>query len=314
MKILVFGGTGFLGKNLVERLLADGHEVGMYVRSKALKTVFLQQNQTKVKVHIGDFQNERCFETVVSGYEVVYHLISSTVPGIINPLQDIETTIKPSIRLLEACSVENIQRVIFFSSGGTVYGVPQNIPLTEEDIGQPISAYGIQKQALERYMLFYQYVFGLPVTILRIANPYGRYQRPFSKQGLIANLLGNYLSGNPVEIWGDGEVVRDYIYVDDVIEAAVKVLAYKGSESVFNIGSGYGSSVNDIIMALDEVLKDNLQIKRYPGRRVDVPVNVLDIKRAQQELSWHPQVSLKDGLQKMLTFWNEGEKSFAGKG
>ena len=314
MKILVFGGTGFLGKNLVERLLADGHEVGLYVRQKSLKTDFLQRYQGKVKVHIGEFRDERHFETVVSGYNVVYHLISSTIPGIINPLQDIETTIKPSLRLLEACLAEKIGRVIFFSSGGTVYGIPQNIPLAEADIGQPISAYGIQKQALERYFLFYQYVWGLPVMILRIANPYGRYQRPFSKQGLIANLLGNYLSGNLVEIWGDGEVIRDYIYVDDVIEAAVKVLTYKGGESVFNIGSGYGSSVNDIIMALEEVLKDNLQIKRYPGRKVDVPVNVLDIRLAQQELGWQPQVPLRAGLQKMLSFWNEGEKNFAGKG
>ena len=314
MKILVFGGTGFLGKNLVERLLADGHEVGMYIRPKALKTDFLQRHQAKVNVHIGEFRDERHFETVVSGYEVVYHLISSTVPGIINPLQDIETTIKPSLRLLEACSAEKVQRVIFFSSGGTVYGVPQNIPLTEEDGGQPISAYGIQKQALERYFLFYQYVFGLSVMILRIANPYGRYQRPFSKQGLIANLLGNYLIGNPVEIWGDGEVIRDYIYVDDVIEAAVRVLTYDGKKSVFNIGSGYGSSVNDIITVMNDILQDNLQVKRYPGRKVDVPVNVLDIQRAKQELGWQPQVSLKHGLQKMLNFWNEGEKNFAGKG
>ena len=313
MKILVFGGTGFLGKNLVERLLADGHEVGMYIRPKALKTDFLQRHQAKVNVHIGEFRDERHFETVVSGYEVVYHLISSTVPGIINPLQDIETTIKPSLRLLEACSAEKVQRVIFFSSGGTVYGVPQNIPLTEEDGGQPISAYGIQKQALERYFLFYQYVFGLSVTILRIANPYGRYQRPFSKQGLIANMLGKYLTGNPVEIWGDGNVVRDYIYVDDVIEAAIKALKYKGSESIFNVGSGCGYSVNDIIIQLDEVLKDELEVKRYPARKVDVPVNVLDICRAKQELKWKPKISLKVGLKKMLTYWNEEEKTFDGK-
>lgn len=313
MKILVFGGTGFLGKNLVERLVADGHDVGIYVRQKSVDTEFVQRNIGRVKIYIGEFRQEQHFEQIIKGYEVVYHLISSTVPGVINPLQDIETTIKPSLRLLEACVTEKVRRVIFFSSGGTVYGVPRHIPLNEDDGGQPISSYGIQKQAMERYLGFYQYAFDLSVSILRIANPYGRYQRPFSKQGLIANMLGNYLTGNPVEVWGDGEVVRDYIYVDDVIEAAVKVLDYGGKESVFNIGSGCGYSVNEIISHLDEVLSDELQVKRYPGRKVDVPVNVLDIKRARQELDWQPKISLKTGLKKMLRFWNEEEKSFAGK-
>lgn len=312
MRILIFGGTGFLGKNLVSRLLDDGHMVGMYVRQRSLGSLFLQKNYDRIRIHKGEFSEEQGFEQLVRGYDVVYHLISSTVPGIVNPLQDIETTIKPSLRLLEACVREKLKRVVFFSSGGTVYGVPKRCPLIEEESGQPISSYGIQKQALERYLLFYQYAFGLPVSILRIANPYGRYQRPFSKQGLIANMLGNYLTGNPVEVWGDGQVVRDYIYVDDVIEAAVKILNYHGHESIFNIGSGRGYSVNEIIMQLGKLLGDSLQVRRYPGRKVDVPVNVLDIGRAKHELAWQPQVSLQDGLRKMLRFWNEEGRTFDG--
>lgn len=146
--------------------------------------------------------------------------------------------VKPSLRLLEACVKEHVKKVVFFSSGGTVYGVSKTLPIREDDLGQPISSYGIQKQAMERYFQFYQYCYALPIEILRIANPYGRYQRPFAKQGLIANMLGRYMTGSPIEVWGDGQVIRDYIYVDDVIDAAEKVLHYDGEYNVFNIGSG----------------------------------------------------------------------------
>lgn len=313
MKILIFGGTGFLGKNLTEYLLGKHYNIGLYVRPSALRQEFVYEKKNFLDLKVGEFQKENNFEALVRGYDVVYHLISSTIPGVINPLQDIESTIKPSLRLLEACVKEKVKRVVFFSSGGTVYGIPKRLPIQEDDVGQPISAYGIQKQALERYCQFYQYCYGLPITILRIANPYGRYQRPFSKQGLIANVLGRYMTHTPVEIWGDGEVVRDYIYVDDVIDAAERVLHYHGPYNVFNIGSGHGESINDIVNLIDRLTDSELSVTRYPGRKVDVPSNILDITRACHELGWHPTVSLEDGIERMLSYWNEGNKTFEGR-
>lgn len=313
MKILIFGGTGFLGKNLTEYLLGKHYNIGLYVRPSALRQEFVYEKKNLLDLKVGEFQKETDFESLVRGYDAVYHLISSTIPGVINPLQDIESTIKPSLRLLEACIKEKVKRVVFFSSGGTVYGIPKHLPIQEDDVGQPISAYGIQKQALERYCQFYQYCYGLPITVLRIANPYGRYQRPFSKQGLIANILGRYMTHTPVEIWGDGEVVRDYIYVDDVIDAAERVLHYHGSYNVFNIGSGHGESINDIVNLIDRLTDSELSINRYPGRKVDVPSNILDITRACHELGWHPTVSLEDGIERMLSYWNEGNKTFEGR-
>ena len=314
MKILIFGGTGFLGKNLVRYLLAKGHTVGLYIRQQTFSggKNFVTDACSSVQIHIGDFQTETDFSSVVKKYDVVYHLISSTVPGVVDPLQDIETTIKPSLRLIEACVKEKIKRLIFFSSGGTVYGIPRRIPLMEEYIGQPISSYGIQKQVLERYLQFYNYNFGLPVVILRIANPYGKYQKAFRGQGLIANILGNYLTNKSIEVWGDGEAVRDYIYVDDVITAAESVLYYEGDEQIFNIGSGEGKTVNEIIQIIDGIVGENLPVNYFSGRKVDVPVNLLDISRARRELKWEPQVSLEIGIRKMLSFWNEDEKNFEG--
>ncbi len=184
--------------------------------------------------------------------------------------------------------------------------------MREENIGQPISSYGIQKQALERYLRFYNYNWGLPIVILRISNPYGKYQKAFKSQGLIANILGNYLMDKAIEVWGNGEAVRDYIYVDDVITAAERALYYEGGEQIFNIGSGEGKTVNEVIQIIDRIIGKNLPVDYFPGRKVDVPVNVLDVTKAKRELKWEPQVSLKDGIQKMLGFWNEADKNFEG--
>lgn len=312
MNVLVFGGTGFLGKNLVNYLLEKGHTVGLYVRPQSQKENFVVMKRDMVRLHIGDFQAEDRFESMIKGYDAVYHLISETVPGVIDPLRDIETTIKPSLRLLEACVKENIKKFIFFSSGGTVYGIPEKVPLTEENVGQPISSYGIQKQVLERYLRFYNYNYGLPIIILRISNPYGRYQKPFRNQGVIANLLGRYLTHKTIEIWGGGEAVRDYVYVNDMIIAAEKALGYKGCEQIFNIGSGEGKTVNEIIQIIDEIVGGTLQVEYRPGRKTDVPINVLDISKAEKELGWRPCVSLKAGISQMLGFWNEKNINFDG--
>lgn len=125
MRVLIFGGTGFLGKNLVEYLMEKKYDIGMYIRPQAIHQNFIQERKTSIELYCGEFQSEGDFRSIVHGYDVVYHLISSTVPGIVNPLQDIETTIKPSLRLLEACVKESVKKIIFFSSGGTVYGVPK---------------------------------------------------------------------------------------------------------------------------------------------------------------------------------------------
>jgi len=310
MKVLLFGGTGFLGKNLTEQLLAAGHEVGLYVRETALATPFIASVRGDVQLRVGDFQYEQDFDRLVHGYDAVYHLIAASVPGKVQPEQDIDAVVKPTLRLQAACVREQVGRVIFFSSGGTVYGIPQVVPIPEDASGDPISTYGIHKLTIEYYLYFYQYMYHLPSIVLRIANPYGRYQRPFTNQGLIPNVLARCLTGQPVEVWGDGEAVRDYIYVDDVIRAALLALTYRGAERVFNIGSGEGHSINEVLHTVDRLLPGRLQVQRRPGRPVDVPTNVLDITRARQALHWQPDTALEQGIQQMIDLWQPGARQF----
>ena len=310
MKILIFGGTGFLGKNLIDRLIQDGFEIGVYIRPTTCLDPYIERIEKYVKIHVGEFSQEKNFANIVDGYDCIFHLIGTSVPGMMDPLEDIETTIKPSLRLIEGCVKKNNIRIVFFSSGGTVYGMSRRIPIKENDYGQPISAYGIQKFTLERYFELYQYYYGIDIKILRIGNPYGKYQKPFLKQGLIANLLGKYFMGAVSDIWRDGNVVRDYIYVDDLLDAVVKLLSYGGKESIFNIGYGKGVSVNQIISTISKIVGEDIPVKRKQSRKIDVPINILDISRAEQELLWHPTIELEDGIRKMISYWNPNTKLF----
>lgn len=310
MKVLVFGGTGFLGSHLCEYLLKKKHEVGLYRRESSVHTANIANLLEQVQDIHGEFSQEEHFDDIVAGYDCVYHLISATVPSKNDPMTDIDAAIKPTLRLLDACVKHGVQKVVFFSSGGTVYGIPRSIPIKENHPTDPISAYGIHKLALEKYIEYYHRMFGLDYTILRISNPYGERQRAFSSQGLIANILGRYLSGEPVDIWGDGSVTRDYIYVRDMVDAAERVMRYTGEEKIFNVGSGRGYSVKEILSIVEDVVDSKIRVRNLPGRKQDVPINVLDVSRIRSELGWIPQTSLEMGIPRMISSWNADTKAF----
>lgn len=309
MKILVLGGTGFLGSYLCEYLLKCGYEVGIYKRKNS-NEINIKDFEKDLNVILGDFIEENNFNEITKGYDYIYHLISNTVPSLNKPMNDIEFTIKPTLKLLDACVKNNIKRVIFFSSGGTVYGIPKIIPVKETHPTDPISAYGIHKLMIEKYLEFYYRMYGLDYAILRIANPYGPRQKSFSNQGLIANILGKYLTHQTIDIWGDGSSIRDYIYVTDVIEAAIKVLNYTGDDRIFNIGSGKGNSVNDVINMIENIVKNEVEIRYLESRKQDVPVNILDITLAKKELDWYPKIGLDIGIKNMIETWDDKRKIF----
>ncbi|WP_455631185.1 NAD-dependent epimerase/dehydratase family protein [Megamonas sp.] len=309
MKILVLGGTGFLGSFLCEYLLKYGHEVGIYKRKNS-NNLNIKSCEKYLHIVFGNFIEENNFDKIIKGYDCVYHLISNTVPSLNKPMNDIEFTIKPTLKLLDACVKNNIKKIIFFSSGGTVYGIPKSIPIKETHPTDPISSYGIHKLMIEKYLEFYYRMYGLDYTILRIANPYGPRQKPFSNQGLIANILGKYLAHQTIDIWGDGSSVRDYVYVTDVIEASIKILNYTGKEKIFNIGSGKGDSINDIINIIENIVNHKLDIQRLESRKQDVPVNILDIDLIKKELNWQPRIGLDIGIKNMIRAWDIVERNF----
>jgi UDP-glucose 4-epimerase len=204
-----------------------------------------------------------------------------------------------TLQLLQSCREHKVKKFVFISSGGTVYGIPQRVPVTEDHPTEPICSYGITKLTIEKYLNLYHRIHGLDYVVARVSNPYGEFQNPYAKQGAIGVFLGNIVQGQPITIWGDGEVVRDYVYIKDAVKALVLAAEYDAGPDeprVFNVGYGSGHSLNDIIAEIKKVVDMPVEVKYTPSRAVDVPVNVLDISRATRHLEWHPNTELARGL------------------
>ena len=197
------------------------------------------------------------------------------------------------------------RRVVFVSSGGTVYGVPKSVPIREDHATDPICSYGITKLAIEKYLHLYRELHGLESVVLRLANPYGERQRTHASQGAIAVFLGKALRGEPIEIWGDGSVVRDYIHISDVTRALLLAMDHAGSNRLFNIGSGLGASLNEVLEAIESATGVAPERHYLDGRPFDVPRSVLCIERAERELGWRPHIGLKEGIARTAAWLRE---------
>lgn len=303
------GGAGFLGSNLADALLNGGGEVRIFDRP-GIQPYRSFNPDEKMEWLPGDFNSVSDVEVAVQGIQIVYHLISTTLPKTSNddPIFDVENNVIGTLKLLEAARRAGVEKIVFASSGGTVYGIPEQIPISEDHPTNPLSSYGIGKLAIEKYLRLYNALHGLNYSILRLANPYGERQRVKAAQGAVAVFLHKAMTGIPVEIWGDGSVVRDYIDVSDVVRAMVRVAEYEGEERLFNIGSGCGKSLNDILATIETILKRPVQRIYKPSRVFDVPVNVLDISRAEYNLGWRPQISFEAGVERFY-HWLSNEQS-----
>ena len=310
MKCIIFGGAGFLGEHLGKALIENGHEVVVYDRASE-KVETLKEKYPTINYQTGDFNSENNFNEIIDSNEIIFHLISTTVPSNLDTVWDVTSNVLPTLRLLEACRENGkIKKIIYFSSGGTVYGKPNIIPIPEIHDTNPICSYGVQKLIIEKYLFFYYQFYGLNYSIMRIANPYGEGQAPFGAQGVIAAFLARALSGDSLKIWGETSTIRDFIYVGDVIKASLDCLEYNGIEKIFNIGSGIGVSLQDIINEIKIVVDNKVLIEQCEARKQDVPVNILNISKAKHELKWVPKVNLSEGIGRMKNSWNEDKKCF----
>lgn len=302
---LVVGAGGFLGTNLSLRLLEMGQEVRAFGRRPRVWSA-----PDSVEWIEGDLADVHALRRAVRGVDTVYHLISTTVPSAAraSPLQDIMGNLVATIRLLDECVENGIRRVVFSSSGGTVYGQVQATPIPEFAETNPISSYGVGKLAIEKYLNLYRHLGMITPISLRIANPYGPFQLASHNQGVIAVFARRALRGEPIEIWGDGTVVRDYLFIDDVVDALTSAADFAGEESVFNIGSGIGRSLLDIVHLIEEQLGKRVDVVHKPGRAVDVPVNVLDVSRAARALQWTAKTPFQTGLSRTID-WIRGHES-----
>lgn len=289
-RCLVMGGSGFIGTNLCRALSG---------RVRTLKAFSNSPTDIEgVEWVQGDFLNNNDIVRAVEDVDVVFHLISTSTPASSNadPLADAQQNILQTLRLLEACSSKHVKRIVFVSSGGTVYGDAKVLPTPESHPEQPICAYGISKLAIEKYLQLYEKLHGITAITLRVSNPYGPYQYARKKQGVIGTFISKFLAGLPIEIWGDGVVMRDYVYITDVIEALIRATTYEGPYRIFNIGSGQGIALRDIAEKVSSICGGNLEVIYLAARSLDVASSVLDCKLAKREFGWVPAVGIHSGL------------------
>lgn len=299
MRCAILGGAGFLGRHIGRAMASEGAEVWSVDRSlpAAGSAPWLA----------GEVQAD-CFDLsswwdVVGGADVIVHLASSTVPATASedPIQDVQTNLVGTLRLLQALRKKAVRpKLLFASSGGAVYGRPQSVPLCESHPTMPMGAYGATKLAIEHHLRIEEAQHGLPCRILRLSNPYGEWQQPHGVQGVIAVFAHRALRSQPLDVWGDGSVVRDFVYAADVGHAFAAAARHEGETRIFNIGGGAGHSVNDIVRTLEQLLGRTVERRVFSARPFDPPVNVLDIQRAQKELLWKPTMAFEDGVAKSV--------------
>lgn len=304
--VLVLGGNGFIGSNVVRGLLAAGHAVRVLDLRRAPA---LEPGPGRLEIVEGDFTNRSLTDRALDGAKAVVHLASVTLPqtGTDDPVYDVTENLVGTLRMLECCATRGVRRVVFSSSGGTVYGRLRQIPVPEDHPQDPINSYGIVKLGIEKYLQLFAHLGRLDPIILRISNPFGPGQFTRGAQGAVAVALGALARGEAFHLWGDGSVVRDFIYVDDVVRAFLAALDMpRGEPLVFNIGSGRGTSLAEILEACQRVTGRTLRIARHPARPIDVPVSVLDCSRAAAVLGWAPKTSLDAGLASTWAWVSDG--------
>lgn len=300
MHMLILGGNGFIGSHLVDRLLAEGHKIRVFDKYGE----HYRKPVAGVDYCFGDFGNRGMLSDALAGIDMVFHLISTTLPKTSNddPAFDVQSNVIETIFLLEQCVAKKIRKVVFMSSGGAIYGNPLFSPIPENSPTDPECSYGITKLTVEKYLALFHHLHGLDYVVLRPSNPYGSRQNPDGIQGVISVFLGRIAQGKSLEIWGDGQVVRDYIFIDDLIDGIYKAASLSTVSRVFNLGSGIGHSLNEIVAVIRKVTGRKVDVMYKAKRSFDVPRIYLDILRAKSELSWAPTVSLEAGTAKTWNF------------
>ncbi len=300
---LITGASGFIGRALVRRLQSDGHAVRRALRIEP-------DNPADVRCPLDASVDE--WARALDGVDGVFHLAWSTVPRSANmaPLNDLSTNLGGTVALLEAMRRYPGVPMTFVSSGGTVYGEPIETPISESHPLKPMSVYGASKASAETYALVYRRQFSVDARIVRLSNPFGPGQNAEAQFGAASVFAWRALAGRPIDIWGDGSIVRDYIYIDDTIDALQRMMdapasTFANVEPVMNVGSGTGTSLLDIIRVIENLLGVHLDVNFQPARGFDVPINVLDITLAKRLLGWAPATSFAEGMRTTLAQFAE---------
>jgi UDP-glucose 4-epimerase len=299
---LIIGGNGFIGSHLAERLADEGYKVRV-IDNFSNEMANLQSIKNKIEIIKGDYLDSEAIAEALNNIDYVFHYASTTVPSTAksDPVYDIETNVIGSIKLFQFCLKHGVKKVIFSSSGGTVYGEPVKIPMQEDDPTDPIGPYGISKLIIEKLLYHFYYAYGLEYTILRYSNPYGERQNPNGTQGVIPIFLNKLKQGEKLTVFGDGSMIRDYIYIKDAIDATLAVFKSDTKKRVFNIGSGEGTSINELLSIISKLVGKTFQTEFVKVSGIYVQKVILDISRIQNQTDWEPTTNLEEGIKRT---WN----------
>ena len=301
-RCLILGGAGFIGSHITDAFIDMGYSVSVFDRPN-ISRHNLKQCIDLIDFIEGDFNNDNDLVSALEGIDVIIHLVSTTLPGPSNdnPMYDIDSNVIGTLKLLELIRKKDIKKFIFISSGGTVYGIPETLPIPESHPTNPICSYGIGKLMIEKYLILYNHLYGLNYAILRLGNPYGERQRVDALQGVITVFLGKILLGKPITVWGDGKVARDYFYIKDLKTLFPSLMQSDINAATYNIGSSKAYSINELLKIIEEVTGKGFKVDYTSNRKLDVPINCLDISRVNTELGWTPSTSISEGIFKT---WN----------
>jgi UDP-glucose 4-epimerase len=306
-KVLVLGGNGFIGSHIVDILHNNGFSIKVFDRESGNS----KDQRKGIDTVLGTFSDKLTLTEALVDVDAVIHTLSTSVPSssIYSPIDDINGNLINTVNLLNLMLENNVKRILFISSGGAVYGIPKSIPIDEEHPTNPLNSYGIVKLSIEKYLLMYERLYGLDPIIIRASNAYGPRQGHIGVQGFIATLLFRMLKNEVITVYGNGDLVRDYLFVEDLAELCLKAVVSK-EKGIFNGGSGIGFSLNEIVKIAAEIGGHNPVIQQAPGRLFDVKKNVLCIKKAEQALRWKPKTGIEEGIALHLD-WLKGRLSEA---
>jgi UDP-glucose 4-epimerase len=291
-------GAGFLGTALARQLVAGGHRVHLLSRRAQIPQT------TGIQYHRGSLDDHNLVRDLLRSCQTIYHTASTTTPGSSarDPVIEGTDNILPTLKWLHNLQANPDVHLVYLSSGGCLYGNLDRKPINEQQCPQPVSYHGAGKLAIETFLR--AYVASQPesasVTILRPSNLYGIGQSLRTGFGLVRTVLDRLHSNQPIEIWGDGEMVRDYLYIDDLVDACLAVDRQSGGSRyrVYNVGTGTGCSVNQLVALAERVSGCKADMYRQPSRSVDVQHVILDSTALRQDTGWSPVISLEDGLRR----------------
>jgi len=304
MKVLVTGGAGFIGSHLVDRLVQEGHEVIIVDNLVTGKRRNINRAARFYKLDVQSWRLERVFRN--ERPNVVMHLAAQmdVRKSVEDPMFDAQVNILGTLNVLQQAVKHGVRKVVFSSSGGAIYGEQETYPAPESHVTKPMSPYGLSKLCGEQYLSYYQRSSGLQVVSLRYANVYGPRQDPEGEAGVVAIFIQKLLNNEQAVINGNGRQTRDFVFVEDVVEANLAVMG-QDTQGTYNVGTGVETSINDLFRILIQHTGSTCKEVHGPAKKGEQARSVIDSTRLRHELSWDPKADLSDGLKKTVEYFRE---------